>query len=78
MTYNIGDLVVFIDKTINRKYTGLITDSTKSKHWWGGGYYTLIWEYPENYQGIKDDKVSFEQLRDWVNDKEADIYPARK
>jgi len=76
--YNIGDLVIFNDKHANQKYTGIITNSTKEKDWWGGGYYTIVWEYPENYQGTKDKKVSFEQLRDWAQNKEAVVYPVIK
>ena len=76
--YNIGDLVVFNDLFLNTKYTGIIIDTVKDKHWWGGGYYVLGWEYPQNFQGTKDNKASFEQLRDWVNDKEVEVYPVRK
>ena len=76
--YNIGDLIVFNDKSEGKKYTGIIVNLTKDKDWWGGGYYTFDWEYPENFQGIKDGKVSYDQLITWVQNKEAKVYLVRK
>ena len=76
--YNIGDLVVFNDLFLNTKYTGIIIDTVKDKHWWGGGYYVFLWEYPEHLEGIEDNKASFEQLRDWINDKEAEVFTVVK
>lgn len=76
--YNIGDLIVFNDLSLNTKYTGIIIDTVNDKHWWGGGYYVFDWEYPQNFQGTKDNKASFEQLRDWINDKEAEVFTVVK
>lgn len=78
MTYNIGDLVIFHDKSVYRTYPGIIINSVKDKHWWGGGYYVFHWEYPELYQGTKDNKVSYDQLITWVQNKEAKVYLVRK
>lgn len=78
MKYNVGDLIVFDDQLTNQTYTGIISKIVKHKDWFGGGYYDVIWEYPENFCGIKEDQTAFGLMDNWVKSKEAVIYPVIK
>jgi hypothetical protein len=77
VTYNVGDLLIFNDLFSQQTYTGIITHVIKDdSSWSGGGYYILHWEYPDNYDGIEDNKASFDLVKVWVKNGEAAIYPA--
>ena len=79
MIYDVGDLLIFNDLFSLQTYTGIITHVINDDSSWSdGGYYILHWEYPDNYDGIEDNKASFDLVKVWVKNGEAIIYPAIK
>lgn len=77
MKYDIGDLVI-VNNPMFLVYNGVIIDRINNNDWYGGGYYLFHWEYYDNYDQTKDNKVGFSLLNDWVRNKEVIVYPVAK
>ena len=71
--YNPGTLVILKNFQDN-VYTGIILKHIMHKDWWGGGYYEFIWT-PEIYDPSGFYKLGFQQIVDWQNRKEIEVYP---
>ena len=78
MIYGVGDLIIFNDLFQHQSYTGVIIDLIRDDVWYGGGCYVIHWEYPENYSDIQDNKASFELMKTWVKNGEAQVYPLNR
>lgn len=79
MKCDVGDLVIYEDLLAQQTYRGIVTGVINNNvEWSGGGYYVIHWDYPDDFQGFKDDKTSFDLMKVWIKNREAVIFPVVK